>query len=129
MKKMFFFFGILFSMFFSLSAQAQKKADDVMKLTKTAYEMGNIPMGKPYSFDIEFTNTSKKPLVIESAMGSCGCTVPTPTKKPIAPGKNGKVSVTYNPTGVGTFHKDVTIKFAGVAEPKVVYFSGTVVQK
>ena len=129
MKKLFLFSVFLFSMFFSLSADAQKKADDVMKLTKETYELGNVTMGKPYNFDIEFTNTSKKPLVIENAMGSCGCTVPTPTKMPIAPGKKGKVSVTYNATGTGTFHKDVTIKFAGIAEPKVVYFSGTVVQK
>ena len=129
MKRVFLFFVFLFSMFFSLSVNAQKKADDVMKLTKETYELQGVTMGKPYSFDIEFTNISKKPIVIESAMGSCGCTVPTPTRTPIAPGKKGKVSVTYNATGTGTFNKDVTIKFAGIAEPKIVYFSGTVAQK
>ncbi|HRN42636.1 MAG TPA: DUF1573 domain-containing protein, partial [Vicingus sp.] len=56
------------------------------------------------------TNTGSEPLIIENASGSCGCTVPTFPKEPIAPGKTGEIEVVYSPgTQQGAQTKTVTI--------------------
>lgn len=55
-------------------------------------------------------NSGDAPLVITRVTASCGCTRPEWTKSPIAPGKSGKVKITYNPKGrPGPFYKTVSI--------------------
>lgn len=49
--------------------------------------------------EFTFTNTGKAPLVVTNAKGSCGCTVPTWSKEPIAPGAEGKMLVKFNSNG------------------------------
>ena len=52
------------------------------------------------------------PLIINQAVTSCGCTVSTYTKEPVAPGKTGEVKVVYNGLGKfpGKFKKTVTLR-------------------
>jgi hypothetical protein len=58
----------------------------------------------------EFTNTGTVPLVLSAVRASCGCTTPTWTREPIAPGKSGSIEVSYNPAGrPGMFTKTVTV--------------------
>ncbi len=57
----------------------------------------------------KFTNTGNAPLVITNAQGSCGCTVPSYPKEPIAPGETGEIKVTYDINRLGTFTKTVTL--------------------
>ncbi len=74
-----------------------------------------------------FTNTGNKPLIIESAQGSCGCTVPTPPKDPIQPGQKGVISVKYATDRVGQFTKNVTVRSNAVGnETKVLTIKGNV---
>lgn len=63
-------------------------------------------------------NTGTAPLVIHTAMASCGCTVPTYSKTPIKPGEKGTIEVTYNGTGKfpGKFSKTVTVRSNAVNE-------------
>ncbi|MGK4566967.1 DUF1573 domain-containing protein [Flavobacterium sp. 3HN19-14] len=56
-----------------------------------------------------FTNNGTEPLVISNAQGSCGCTVPTWPKEPIAPGAKGVIGVKYATDRVGKFTKNVTL--------------------
>lgn len=60
----------------------------------------------------KFTNTGTAPLIIHQAIASCGCTVPTFTKSPIAPGQSGAIEVTYNGKGKyqGHFKKVITVR-------------------
>ena len=61
-----------------------------------------------------FVNDGSKEVSIRAARASCGCTTPTFTKTPIAPGDTGTVTVKFNPTGrPGRFSKSVTIDLAG----------------
>lgn len=111
----------------SVSAYAQTllPADKVIKMHHDKYELGKVKFKKDTTFYMEFTNISKKPIVVESVVAGCGCTVPEKPSAPIMPGKTGKVKVGYNgsaPAGE-EFSRDVTIKIKG-AEPKTVYFSG-----
>ena len=56
-----------------------------------------------------FTNNGNKPLIITNTSGSCGCTVPTTPKEPIAPGAKGIIGVKYATDRIGAFTKTVTV--------------------
>ena len=113
----------------SLGAMAQQKTDDVAKFNTEAYDFGKIKQGVPVSTYFEITNTSDKPLVIENAFGSCGCTTPEVPKEPIAPGATTKLKVNYNAAAMNHFEKTVTVKFAGINDPKVVKITGEVLDE
>lgn len=112
----------------SVGAMAQSKADDVVKVNTDKYDFGKIKQGVPVTTFFEVKNTSGKPVVIENAWGSCGCTTPEVPKEPIMPNGTTKVKVQYNAAALGTFTKDVYIKLAGVDEPKNVKIVGEVLE-
>ena len=128
MKKVL-FLAVMFLFGISIYASAQNAADKVVKFDKEKYDLGKIAHNEPMTFYIEFTNISKKPLVVENVMAGCGCTVPEKPTAPIAAGKKGKIKVGYNASADGSFSKDVTIKFAGVPEVKTILFTGETVDK
>ncbi len=71
---------------------------------KVAEEVGSV------TCEFQFTNTGKKPLIIQDIRTSCGCTTPSYTKDPVLPGKKGVVKVTYSTTGrIGSFDKRITV--------------------
>ncbi|MBF4472137.1 DUF1573 domain-containing protein [Flavobacterium sp. HJJ] len=74
-----------------------------------------------------FTNNGNKPLIITNTQGSCGCTVPTTPKEPIAPGAKGVIGVRYATDRVGAFTKTVTVTSNAEGQPtKVLTIKGTV---
>ena len=107
-------------------ASAQQKADEVIKLNLEKYNFGKIKHGVPVTTYFTITNTSDKPVVIESAMAGCGCTTPEVSKAPIPPKGSTKVKVGFNAATIGHFDKDVTIKLAGIQEPKRILITGDV---
>lgn len=108
------------------TASAQQKADDVIKVNSEKFDFGKIKQSVPVTTYFEVTNTSDKPIVIESATASCGCTTPEYSKEPIAPKATTKIKVGYNAAAMGTFTKDVFIKLAGVTETKNLKITGEV---
>ena len=96
------------------NAAAQKTAE--IKFDKQTYNFGKFSESNPVQkCTFNFTNVGDAPLVINQAMASCGCTVPSYTKAPIAPGGKGTVTVTYNGKGKfpGHFKKSITIYLLG----------------
>ncbi len=74
-----------------------------------------------------FTNVGDAPLVVNQAVSSCGCTVPSYTKTPIAPGEKGEIKVTYNAgKSVGRFTKNITVRTNGDPELTRLYIKGEV---
>ncbi|MEO8234456.1 MAG: DUF1573 domain-containing protein [Flavobacterium sp.] len=74
-----------------------------------------------------FTNNGNKPLIISNTQGSCGCTVPTTPKEPIAPGAKGIIGVKYATDRVGPFTKTVTVTSNAEGMPsKILTIKGTV---
>jgi uncharacterized protein DUF1573 len=110
----------------STSLFAQKKADDIAKLNVTTYDFGKVKQNVPPTATIVVTNIGTEPLIIEQATPSCGCTVSDYTKAPIAPGKTGTISATYNAAAVGPIDKTLTVKFAGADDVKFVKLTGEV---
>jgi hypothetical protein len=79
----------------------------------------------------EFTNTGDAPLIIKDVKSSCGCTVPSWPKEPIAPGKSGKIEVKYN-MNPGPIRKTITVQSNAVNQPDGVValkLKGEVVKK
>ncbi|ATA90081.1 MAG: DUF1573 domain-containing protein [Capnocytophaga felis] len=104
MKK---FLTFLFVATFGLISYAQETAEITFKTEEIDY--GKIKVGSDGVRVFEFTNTGKAPLVITNVASSCGCTVPSWTKEPIAPGAKGKIEVKYDTKRVGPISKTVTV--------------------
>ena len=101
-----------------------------MKFEKTRHNFGVFAQDTAtLTYDFVFKNVSKSPLVIHSAVASCGCTVPEYTLEPIMPGCHGKISVTYNGKGrkPGVFRKSITIHNNGKQTPVRLYIEGEMI--
>ena len=90
-------------------------------------DYGTIAHNADGNRKFEFTNNGNKPLIITNTQGSCGCTVPTTPKEPIAPGAKGVIGVKYATDRVGSFTKTVTVTSNAEGMPsKVLTIKGTV---
>jgi len=79
------------------------------------------------STDFVFTNKGTVPLVLNNVQASCGCTTPEWTREPVAPGKTGKIKVSYDPRNrPGAFSKTVTVQSNAETPTIVLTISGTV---
>lgn len=102
----------------------------VFAFTEENHNFGTIEEGVKAEYDFEFTNTGDAPLIITNAQGSCGCTVPSPPKDPIAPGETGKIHVSFNSAGrPGNQQKTVTLNANTVPPTKVLRISAQVTPK
>lgn len=70
-----------------------------MEFADMTHDFGTIDEGDKVSHVFKFKNTGDEPLIINSAKGSCGCTVPEWPKEPIAPGGQGDIKVEFNSKG------------------------------
>jgi hypothetical protein len=91
-------------------------------------DYGTIAHNADGNRKFEFTNNGNKPLIITNTQGSCGCTVPTAPKEPIAPGAKGVIGVKYATDRVGPFIKTVTVTSNAEGTPSkvVLTIKGTV---
>lgn len=76
--------------------------------------------------EFKFKNKGKEPLIIYSATGSCGCTVPTAPKDPIKPGDSGIIKVHYDTKRPGNFEKSITVSSNAKTPSKVLKIHGVV---
>jgi hypothetical protein len=113
----------------STSLFAQKKANDIAKLSVDTYDFGKIKQNVPAEATITVTNVGTEPLLIEEARPSCGCTVSDYTKSPIAPGKTGTIKATFNAAALGQIDKTVTVKFGVADDVNFVKLSGVVLRE
>lgn len=77
---------------------------------------------------VKFTNTGTDPLIIKSAQGSCGCTVPVWPKDPILPGESSVIEVRYDTNRVGKINKSITITTNEGPEKHVLQVVGEVMK-
>ncbi|MCT4560035.1 MAG: DUF1573 domain-containing protein [Crocinitomicaceae bacterium] len=109
------------------NAVAQVENGAKIEFKKETHDYGNVKYGGDGTCTFEFTNTGNAPLIISNAKGSCGCTVPSWPKEPIAPGAKGTITVKYDTKRPGSINKSVTITSNAVNEPsKVIRIKGNV---
>jgi hypothetical protein len=89
---------------------AQFTDSTTVQLIDSAYNFGNVTDGDKVEYSYRFRNTGKNPLIVSSAVASCGCTVPEKPEEPIKPGETGFLKVVFNSKGrVGPVHKTITV--------------------
>jgi hypothetical protein len=93
-----------------------------------SHDFGQINEGEVATHEFHFTNTGKAPLIITSARGSCGCTVPEYPKTPVAPGESGMIKVSFDSNGrSGRQDKTVTITANTVPNSKILKITSEVI--
>ena len=98
-----------------------------MQFENETIDYGTLPHNADGKREFVFVNNGTKPLVITNATGSCGCTVPSFPKEPIAPGAKAVIGVKYATDRVGAFTKTVTVTSnAEGAASKVLTIKGTI---
>lgn len=113
----------------AVAAFAAQKAK--IYFSENTYNFGTIQEAKgPVSHTFEFVNKGDANLVIIDATAQCGCTRPEYPRNPIAPGKKGKIKVTFNPAGrAGSFSKTVTVKTNGSPSKATLKIKGSIVPR
>ena len=128
MKKILLIAVMLLSVVSFASAQNEAK----IKFDKLTYNFGKFSVNNPVQeASFNFTNEGKSPLVINQVVTSCGCTVATYTKKPIAPGASGTIKVKYDGKGRFPSHikKMITVRTNAVPEMVRLYVEGDMVDE
>jgi len=136
MKNIFLLFALCFASTAYVSAQGtldvtaedtEIQADGpVMAFESLEVPYGAIEQHSEPLRNLAFTNTGTEPLVIKSARGSCGCTVPIWPKEPIMPGESANIEIRYATDRIGKFSKTVTITTNEGGDPHVVKVHGNV---
>lgn len=95
-------------------------------LTPSQHDFGTIEQGKPVTVGFRFKNESPVPIRLETARSTCGCTAPTWTDAPIAPGAEGEITIEYDAYHHGRFKKKVMVFFECQRKPFLLYIKGKV---
>ena len=99
----------------------------VMKFAESEFDFGDIPADSKVHHTFMFTNTGKSPLLIADATASCGCTTPSWTKEPVAPGAEGKLEVQFDSHGKhGIISKQVAVRANTQPGITTILIKGTV---
>jgi hypothetical protein len=101
-----------------------------MDFTDTLHDFGPIHQDEVVEHDFSFTNNGKSSLIIISAVGSCGCTVPDYPHDAVQPGKTAIMKVTFNSAGkMGHQEKSVTIHTNTLRNVHMLYIKADVSKK
>jgi hypothetical protein len=118
---------LAFLLSFSMSwAQQPNPNGTKIKFEETTHDFGNVKRGDPTEHTFSFTNVSDEEITLKRVKASCGCTTPSWTRDPIAPGETGDIAVKYNSYRVGRFTKSITVTYDSVERPIILYIKGMV---
>jgi hypothetical protein len=99
-----------------------------VQMIDSVYNFGQVTDGEKVEYSYRFRNTGKNPLIVASAIASCGCTVPEKPEEPIKPGETGFLKVVFNSKGrVGEVHKEITVTSNAYPKFPVLQLTGQVV--
>jgi len=128
MKKVILTYCFLFLAIFLVKAQdvSVNPNGPEIKFKATTHDYGTIMQGGEPNCEFKFTNVGKEPLILSGAVGSCGCTIPTYSKEPVMPGKEGTIKVHYDTNRIGSFTKTVTVTSNAKTDRVVLTIQGTV---
>lgn len=101
-----------------------------IQFKESKFNFGTVKEGEKVKHSFVFTNVGTEPLIIQNAKASCGCTVPTYAKEPVAPGETGQIDVVFDSKGrPGKTNKSVTITANTEPVKTIVFITGEVKRK
>ena len=100
---------------FVANAHVQQETPNVLqdsvKFETLVHDFGDVPANSQARYEFVFTNKSGQALEIRNVRASCGCTAPSYSKEPVAPGKTGSVVAVYSaPSKAQPFTKTITVE-------------------
>ena len=99
----------------------------VMTFAESQFDFGDIQPDSKVRHTFKFTNTGKSPLLIADATASCGCTTPSWTKEPVAPGSTGEMEVLFDSRGKeGLINKQVSVRANTQPNITTIYIKGNI---
>ncbi len=111
------------------SGKTDKDHVPVFQFEEETHDFGTITEGEKIQYAFRFKNTGTGDLVIRSANGSCGCTIPEWPHEPIPAGGSGVINITFNSSGKnGMQHKTVTMISNTIPNTKVLNITGEVIK-
>ena len=111
----------------SASGTNDKTKVPVLEFETETHDFGRITEGEKIQYAFKFKNVGTGDLVIRSANGSCGCTVPEWPHEPVPPGGTGVINITFDSSGKhGMQHKTVTLISNTVPANTVLNITGEV---
>ncbi len=94
---------------------------------RDTYDFGEIKAGDIVNYEFKFTNTGDHDLIVTSAKGTCGCTVPDWPKHPIKPGDSDVIKVQFNSKNKkGAQNKTVTVVANTKPSESQIFIKGVV---
>lgn len=102
-----------------LYAQEPRGAD--IEFTTNVVELGELSRSDDKSYvRLSFLNTGDVPLVVTEVRTSCSCTTIKHDRKPIAPGEQGVLNITVDPSKapVGNFYRVLQVYSTAISGVK-----------
>ena len=112
---------------FTADVGAKEVLMPIIHIESDVYDFIEINQGASIDVDFLIRNVGKAPLLVRSAKGSCGCTVPKWPNDPIAVGDSAVIKVTFNSSGKkGSQNKTVTLVTNAIPSTKILTIKGNV---
>ncbi|MES2760843.1 MAG: DUF1573 domain-containing protein [Bacteroidota bacterium] len=99
-----------------------------IKFEEETHDFGRITQGEKVAYAFKFKNTGGSNLIVSSAHGSCGCTIPDYPKKPVLAGQEGVINVVFASEGKsGIVEKSITIVTNCEPSTKIIYIKANII--
>jgi len=86
----------------------------VIKFDTTAYDFGKVYEGEMVGWYFKYKNIGSKNLVLINVTASCGCTAPSYSREPLAPGKEERIKIVFDTNGrSGRQQKSINVETNG----------------
>ena len=113
----------------TLNERNENLSQPIVEILDPEFNFGEIKQGEKVSHNYKIKNIGNSDLLISSAKGSCGCTVPEWPKDPIKPGKEANIKVTFDSKGKkGKQAKRVTLMTNAIPNVKILTIKGNIIE-
>ena len=113
----------------TISEKKISLSQPIVEILEPEFDFGSIKQGDMVSHEYKIKNIGNADLLISSAKGSCGCTVPEWPQDPIPSGKEAKIKVTFDSKGkTGKQSKRVTLMTNAIPNVKILTIKGNITE-
>jgi hypothetical protein len=132
MKRIIILISIIFFSFpvFTQTQTEKEKPKEItvaeIQFEKNYFDFGKVKVGEIKEVTVTYTNTGKKPLILDEVHTSCDCTTVDWSKAPVMPGQKGSIKATYTAKEPGMISKRVTVFSNAESYKKILELKGEV---